>query len=262
MTTDERTFLDAIIAEPDDDTVRLVYADWLAENGDPDRGEFIRAEIELARTPPDSEHAERRRSFLFGRQAELLKKHKKAWLAPFDPFAKESAFERGFVQALVLPARTFVERGAEWFAITPVTRVKISSGRDWDPLTRTEVVWTPQLFASAHLSRLTVLDLEMLRLGASDLEPFAAHPDLSRLRELVLLWNPIGNDGATLLANMPQLRGLEFLDLRGANISDFGARAIALSQHLNQLKELRISRNGSISAPTWELLDERFGIVS
>ena len=39
--------LDAIFAEPDDDTPRLVYADWLDDRDDP-RGPFLRAEVEWA----------------------------------------------------------------------------------------------------------------------------------------------------------------------------------------------------------------------
>jgi uncharacterized protein (TIGR02996 family) len=261
--TEEETFLSAIIAQPDDDTVRLVYADWLAEHGAPDRGEFIRVEIELAHTPPDSETAERRRSVLFGRQAELLKKHKKEWLAPFGRAAKESSFERGFVQALQLDARTFIEHGERWAALTPLTRVKITTCIEWGGGTRPDVSLAPQLFASPVLARLVVLDLETLRLTAADLQSLATHPDLSRLRELILTWNPIGDEGAALLANMPQLSGLEVLDIRSASITDFGARAIALSQHLNGLKELRIFRHNTINNATWELLDERFGgIVS
>ena len=49
MTHDE-SFLRAIREAPDDDGVRLIYADWLEERGDP-RGEFIRGQIALARTP-------------------------------------------------------------------------------------------------------------------------------------------------------------------------------------------------------------------
>jgi uncharacterized protein (TIGR02996 family) len=42
--------LAAVIAEPDDDTSRLVLADWFEEHGgDPDRAEYIRAAVELAR---------------------------------------------------------------------------------------------------------------------------------------------------------------------------------------------------------------------
>jgi uncharacterized protein (TIGR02996 family) len=44
---DHKAFLDVIIANPQDDVVRLVYADWLEENGEPERAEFIRLQIKL-----------------------------------------------------------------------------------------------------------------------------------------------------------------------------------------------------------------------
>lgn len=47
-TTDESALLAAIIAEPADDNVRLVYADWLDENDQPERAEFIRLQVALA----------------------------------------------------------------------------------------------------------------------------------------------------------------------------------------------------------------------
>src|SRR5215216_6655639 len=40
--------LAAIIAHPDEDTPRLMYADWLDENGDPARAEFIRLQCAAA----------------------------------------------------------------------------------------------------------------------------------------------------------------------------------------------------------------------
>ena len=45
---DEAALLNAIYADPNDDLVRLVYADWLDEHDRPERAEFIRAQIELA----------------------------------------------------------------------------------------------------------------------------------------------------------------------------------------------------------------------
>jgi uncharacterized protein (TIGR02996 family) len=42
----------AILAHPDEDTPRLAYADWLDENGQPDRAEFIRVQVELAGWKP------------------------------------------------------------------------------------------------------------------------------------------------------------------------------------------------------------------
>jgi uncharacterized protein (TIGR02996 family) len=37
----EAAFLQAILDSPDDDTPRLVYADWLDEHGQTERAEFL-----------------------------------------------------------------------------------------------------------------------------------------------------------------------------------------------------------------------------
>ena len=50
MSDDERTFLDSICAEPDDDSLRLVYADWLEDQGD-GRAEYLRLECVLTKLP-------------------------------------------------------------------------------------------------------------------------------------------------------------------------------------------------------------------
>lgn len=52
---DEASFLAAICAEPGDDTRRLAFADWLDEHDQPDRAEFIRVQIELAKFPESEE---------------------------------------------------------------------------------------------------------------------------------------------------------------------------------------------------------------
>ena len=44
-------FLAGIIANPEDDDVRLIYADWLEECGAAERAEFIRVQCELAKCP-------------------------------------------------------------------------------------------------------------------------------------------------------------------------------------------------------------------
>ena len=41
-------FLAEILAAPDDDAPRMVFADWLEDNGDPQRAEFVRAQVRLA----------------------------------------------------------------------------------------------------------------------------------------------------------------------------------------------------------------------
>lgn len=46
--------LAAVCADPDDDTLRLVFADWLQENGEGDRAEFIREQVRFAAEPRSS----------------------------------------------------------------------------------------------------------------------------------------------------------------------------------------------------------------
>jgi uncharacterized protein (TIGR02996 family) len=49
MFSEADAFLDAIFDRPDDDTPRLVYADWLDEHGQPNYAQFIRLQCAAAR---------------------------------------------------------------------------------------------------------------------------------------------------------------------------------------------------------------------
>jgi uncharacterized protein (TIGR02996 family) len=51
--------LAAIVANPDEDTPRLVYADWLDENGLADRAEFIRVACRIIRLRPEAKRTNR-----------------------------------------------------------------------------------------------------------------------------------------------------------------------------------------------------------
>lgn len=46
--TDGDRLLRAILDHPEEDTPRLLYADWLEENGRPERAEFIRVQVAIA----------------------------------------------------------------------------------------------------------------------------------------------------------------------------------------------------------------------
>ncbi len=67
-------FMAAILADPDDDTVRLVAADFLEENGDPDRAAFVRIQCALARVDAKS------------LEADALRKKERAFLGPYSTF--------------------------------------------------------------------------------------------------------------------------------------------------------------------------------
>lgn len=50
--TERDALLAAILSSPEDDTPRMIYADWLEERGEVERADFVRVQCELARTPP------------------------------------------------------------------------------------------------------------------------------------------------------------------------------------------------------------------
>ena len=50
---DDRAFLSAIGGRPADGTVRLAYADWLDEHGEPAKAEFLRITARLSEVPAD-----------------------------------------------------------------------------------------------------------------------------------------------------------------------------------------------------------------
>lgn len=68
--SDRETFLAEIFANPEDNSYRLVYADWLLEQGDP-QGEFIHLQIHRESLPKNSAEAKQARK----RERELLKEY-------------------------------------------------------------------------------------------------------------------------------------------------------------------------------------------
>jgi uncharacterized protein (TIGR02996 family) len=70
----ERALLEAVQAESDDDGLRLAYADWLEERGDP-RSEYLRVEVQLANRIEEPSH----RLALEVRLAELQKTLNPLW---------------------------------------------------------------------------------------------------------------------------------------------------------------------------------------
>jgi uncharacterized protein (TIGR02996 family) len=77
--TQDQSFFKAVIDQPDNDTLRLVYADWLEEQSDP-RSQFLRLEAELRTLPADSLRARLKRA----RLRQLRSRCDPAWLAQMD----------------------------------------------------------------------------------------------------------------------------------------------------------------------------------
>jgi uncharacterized protein (TIGR02996 family) len=142
--SDHDALVRAVCDHPDDDTPRLIFADYLDETGEPDRAAFVRAQVELARTPA------------WEPLAVLCRRRKPEWSAAGGPF-------RGSLPGL--PAGWGVQwherafrRGFGW-------RVHVGSLHAWDDL-------APRLFERApvgeiHLRAPATLD-DWRRFAAAD----------------------------------------------------------------------------------------------
>ena len=76
----EAEFVARIRADPDDATLRLVYADWLEEQADA-RGDFLRVHLSLRGLDPDQP----RRVELEHALSRLRKDVDPAWLTVMEP---------------------------------------------------------------------------------------------------------------------------------------------------------------------------------
>src|SRR5436190_11923489 len=163
-------FLSDVIEHPDDDAPRLVYADWLEDNDDPERAEFIRLQCRLARLPnvhPD-------RAALEKREAQLLRAHERQWGKGITRYLKDASWCRGFIESVYLPAGDLIEQAERIFARAPIRAVDAGY---------LQAAILPRVLRQPQLSRLASLEVRgsFRHVGAKQ---FAGCPRLANLRAL------------------------------------------------------------------------------
>jgi uncharacterized protein (TIGR02996 family) len=269
---DEQAFLDAIIAAPDDDAPRLIYADWLDEHGHAERAEFIRLQSELAR----KERYDPSRLPLENREQEILKKHGAKWAEPIAAITGDYEYRRGFVDAVSIGARKFLTHGARLFQLAPVRNVRLvrlasSNIRATDfaksdllPRIRGLVVQGQldaavlcALLTSPGLKKLTGLTLEGY-LTAEAIEPVLSGclPKLESLN-LDAEGSILNTEHVEKLADARWASSLRHLNLNGHVIKVGGAEAIAHSKRLKGLLSLSLKRCGVGLAGTQAIADSK-----
>jgi uncharacterized protein (TIGR02996 family) len=138
-----RQFYRSICETPGDDVPRLIFADWLEENGHAEQAEFIRLGIKLDALPwPDMEDGEAwdrvsdAREPLTRRAESLLAAHRREWTWPVAELDGGGlligSFSRGFLYSLTMPGRLFVQNARAIFSVHPITRVELPN-RGWQP---------------------------------------------------------------------------------------------------------------------------------
>jgi uncharacterized protein (TIGR02996 family) len=256
--THEEAFLRDICEHPFDDAPRLVYADWLDDQGGEaqrDRAEFIRGQIELTRPDCKEEHAEG----LYRRHVELLNKHTRSWLGPLatpsntgrnaaahlldqpgDPHAFYKAngdgsarFRRGFVDQVAMSSMTYLARRQELLGPHPVTALILADGRE-----------AVSALAECPLtSRLEKLQMWAAWLRRSDLEALGKSVRLTNLRFLSLGGSPLPPQEVGALANGTAFSNLRSLRLSGCGLTARSVRRLARSACWKQLTVLHLDNN-------------------
>jgi uncharacterized protein (TIGR02996 family) len=229
--SDGEALLRAVVENPADDGVRLVYADWLEENGDAERGEFIRMQVEMARLPADDLAREPLRERL-RRVSSRLDEWRRA--LPRLPGVNWQRFWRGFVSGAAVDHWGHFRRQADrLFAATPVQF------------------------------------LRFLKLGTEQCEELTRSPYLGRLLGLSLCGTLVGEQGVRAIAACPALAGLQVMDVRPRPVpgyptfhirvlNDSGAFALAESPHLAGLRRLFVG-NTPLGSSALAALRQRFG---
>jgi uncharacterized protein (TIGR02996 family) len=240
---DRRALMAAIIADPDDDTPRLAFADWLQEHGDEHdqaRAEFIRLQCRHAQLSA----SDPQKSMPYPSAVELQSRHATTWLKPLGKFLEsqrsgQTYFSRGLLANLGVLASEFATKEFQQSASEglPVVGVKF-------------------LDVARSCKRLeTVIDSPALAwVSCFGLRRFD-HPDqtfalvarsshLCHLSELWIESQQGTDDGLALLGSsqaLPSLRRLSFRGGRRSRQTTRGFLDLLESKKLVRLHELDIS---------------------
>jgi uncharacterized protein (TIGR02996 family) len=214
-----RAFLQDCKENPEDDTPRLIFADWLEDRDDP-RGPFIRLQCQLARLSD----LDTRCIDLRSQEEALRTAHAVNWCDPLKNLPGVLTFERGLL------------------------RLRLRQAADQRRLTR-------GFRASAD----ALAWLEELRLGVAPptklmewLEPIMSHftsldltTPAAEMASLSTSFSPpaASNNGPTEWIVCDQLRHLRRLSLSGRMLQGAGVEALARSS-LDNLRELQLAYTG------------------
>jgi uncharacterized protein (TIGR02996 family) len=213
--TQADAFLKAIVEHPEDDTPRLVCADWLEEHGDPARAEFIRVQCEIAR----GQAGDPRLGALRTREGKLFNEHKTEWRKDVQTWARSSVrFARGFIDRVTVRASEFGRWGALLLRRAPIQELRIDRVTD-DVLARAAEM--------PEMARLRRLELDVGDFTATGLRALAASPHLRCLAELKLFLHPVAGEVGEVIAAAAHLDGLHTLIVCGGQPGDAGAATLA-----------------------------------
>lgn len=241
MYDEQQAIIREIVARPDDDLPRLIYADWLDERGDP-QGEFIRIQCALARGEQSPDETRELRE----RETELLRAYRGEWVARLGPGVIWHQIYRGLIEDVAMDCEAFFRDQGVLLANCPVIGLAMELRSPAD--------------AQALANLPTFVQLQRLRLNDSVLEDrglqaLAMSPHAPRLLRLWLLRCQIGLEGVQALATSPMVERLELLSLYD---NDLGEQANALLREERVFRQIRLRYYGLPDQQVSDPLQPRF----
>jgi uncharacterized protein (TIGR02996 family) len=270
----ESGFLSEIRERPGDDAPRLVFADWLDDQGDADRAEFVRAQVRLAALP----EWDAARFDLEERALDLLAEHRERWLAHLPKWARaeELTFRRGLPESASLTPATFVSHGDRLAQLIPLCHVRLDgsdrmlavAGREATRrLTELEFNYFSgseaeqrRFFSLLEAPRLRRLGLRRGSRTMNAPEVLADWPGLARLTDLRVSASPSGE----AILKSPHLGPLRRLALNDCDLDGHAWATLASCKQLGGLQSLDVSGNApglgiaALASAEWPELDAFF----
>lgn len=248
--------LRAIRERPDDDELRLVYADALEEANQSLLAEHLR--LALANDPRAADLREAREKELVG---PILAAHARAW-----------DFERGLVDFVKVPLTPLLAHGSEILRAAPIRRL---AALDDDEDEETTAAQGRALAAIPELAQVQTLDVMPMSFTTELVAAWLGSPHWTRLASLtfshgveeelaeivtsaalpaltdLLLWMESGSKGddvARMLAKSERRSGLRRLEISGIELGDEGVIALAESAFLRSVERLLLGSSSYSSS--------------
>lgn len=221
---DTESFIDEIIANPLDDSLRLIFADYLEEQGDA-RAEMIRLQFEMKELDSHDPKWQKLRR----REIKLLKAHGGFGRAP--AVAKVLGTHGGFVDSVELTVARFVKLQDELFEGAPVRDLHLKSkSKKFDKVRESK--WLSQL-QGLSVKNNEATDDELIRLVRT--------ASLQNLRTLSLDAVDMTSGVVSELAASPALSGLQHMALKSYRIGSGACAALCESTFVTQLRSLLLT---------------------
>jgi uncharacterized protein (TIGR02996 family) len=274
--SDGAALLRAIIDNPEEDTPRLMFADWLDEQGDEAsaaRAEFIRFQIaEEAKAKRKHINSVGVHRFPTRREQELVRRYGGfepcGWCAGLPQVERVryqnshdvERFSRGFPWRVSAPdVDTFLKIAPALFEVAPITylhlaNLKINTARalaaspflgriqQWqDVYARRTDKMLAEVAKSDHLGNLREIDMTGTEITATGVMALVSAPSLRCLKRLTFASCAVGDAGVMAIAGSRACATLEHLSLTYRPLSAAAARALAGSPLRQSMRSLLLS---------------------